>query len=147
MTDVSRFTGQAFEVLALANLAARRYRHPYIGAEHMLIGLMRQRDRRVAAMLLGLGTSPAEVQALIEGYLMVPERSTPNQRQLNPRAVVVLALAAQEADRLGQAYIGPEHMLLSSIVHEGGISAMVFETLGISPTKARAEADRAWRTS
>lgn len=145
--DVTRLTGRVFDVLALANLIADRYRHPYIGNEHILVGLMRQADKPVERLLLGLGTSPAEVQSLVERHLMPPERPTPALRQLNPRATAVLTLAYGEADRLEHTYIGPEHLLLGSIVHQGGISGMVFETLGISPAMARAEAARVMNAS
>ncbi|MBP2655262.1 MAG: ATP-dependent Clp protease ATP-binding subunit [Firmicutes bacterium] len=59
------------------------------------------------------------------------------------RARKVLALAKQEAGRLGHGYIGTEHLLLG-LVHEGeGVAAKALATLGINIESVRAQVEKA----
>jgi len=56
---------------------------------------------------------------------------------LTPHAKKVIALAIDEASRLGHSIIGTEHILLG-IVREGeGIAVGVIESLGVTGQKVR----------
>jgi ATP-dependent Clp protease ATP-binding subunit ClpA len=51
------FTDQAREVMTLAQEEARRSRHPEIGPEHILLGILREGSGAGAAVLTNLGVS------------------------------------------------------------------------------------------
>ena len=40
MSDMQKFSPRAREAIRLANQEAERFNHPYIGTEHLLLGLM-----------------------------------------------------------------------------------------------------------
>lgn len=52
--------------------------------------------------------------------------------KLTPRARSVLAAAAQEAEQLGEGFVGTEHLLLGLIAEGEGTAAEALESLGIS---------------
>jgi len=52
-----RFTERARKVIILAKEEARRFNHDYIGTEHILLGLIKERESVAAAVLQNLGLS------------------------------------------------------------------------------------------
>jgi ATP-dependent Clp protease ATP-binding subunit ClpC len=58
------------------------------------------------------------------------------------RARRVLTLAHQEAERLNQAQIGTEHLLLGLMMEDGGISARVLADLGLEIDRVREMVER-----
>ena len=75
-----KLTNEAKRVLELAADEARRLRHNYIGTEHLLLGLLRQKDGDAASILgeLGMGLEQGRYQVLIYlGAATTPEPSAP----------------------------------------------------------------------
>jgi ATP-dependent Clp protease ATP-binding subunit ClpC len=50
-----KFTKRAKQVLQLATEEARSFHHPYVGTEHILLGLIRESDGIAARVLEELG--------------------------------------------------------------------------------------------
>ena len=53
------------------------------------------------------------------------------------RARRVLLLAQQEAQRLNDAYIGTEHLLLGLVQEERGVASRVLRDMGVNPFQVR----------
>ena len=51
-----------------------------------------------------------------------------------PRTKRVLEMAVEEANELGNSYVGTEHLLLA-ILHEGGLAVRILEQLGVTEDK------------
>ena len=125
-----RFTERARKALVLAQEEARVLEHDYIGTEHILLGLMREREGVAAKSLeslgIGLGVIRDKVQELSGPMSSPPSGSPP----FTPRSKKVLELALREALTLGHNYIGTEHILLA-IVREGdGVGAKALVAAG-----------------
>ena len=60
-----RFTDRARKVMAFANQEAQRFHHEYIGTEHILLGLLREREGVAAQVLISLNLNLDEVRAEI----------------------------------------------------------------------------------
>jgi len=58
------------------------------------------------------------------------------------RARKVMLLANQEAQRLGHAYIGTEHILLGLFAEGTGVAAAVLKDAGVTLERAREELDK-----
>ncbi len=58
----ARFTTDAREAVVLAQEEAARLGHPWLGTEHLLLGLLRQQDTRAKHVLSGLGVTSAAVE-------------------------------------------------------------------------------------
>ncbi len=122
-----RFTSHARHVVVLAQEEARRMQHNYIGTEHILLGLLGERDAVAARVLTGFGISlegtRQEVLAIIGPGTTAPSGHIP----FTPRAKKVLELALREALALHHNYIGTEHILLGVIREGDGVGAQVLK--------------------
>src|SRR5688500_6640516 len=90
-TTCERFTDEARRALELAYEEARRQDHPYIGTEHLLVGLMAEPTGVAGDALaeLGLGVSGARQQLVFIIGRGLPTDARPGR--LSPRAQVALA--------------------------------------------------------
>ncbi len=140
---LDRFTQRARRVLAYAQEEAERLNHSYIGTEHLLLGLLREESGVAGKVLRDLNVQPERVTELVE-RITGPGRRTPFSRiDLTPRTKRVIELAVDEARRLGQHYIGTEHLLLGLIRQGDGVAIDILRQLGIGPEQIRRETMRA----
>jgi excisionase family DNA binding protein len=134
-----RFTNRARHVLALAQEEAIRFRHNYIGTEHLLLGLVREGDGVACKVLMSLGVELDRVRSGVEFIIGRGDRPAVGEIGLTPRAKKVIKLAMDEARRLDHHYIGTEHLLLGLLREGEGIAVGVLESLGISLQDVRAQ--------
>jgi ATP-dependent Clp protease ATP-binding subunit ClpC len=110
-----RFTDRARRVLVFAQEEAQRLNHNYIGTEHLLLGLLREREGVAAGVLSGLGVGLERVSSSVELIVGRGDRAVTGDMHLTPRAKRAIELAVEESRRLGHHYIGTEHLLLGLI--------------------------------
>jgi ATP-dependent Clp protease ATP-binding subunit ClpC len=140
---LDRFTQRARRVLAYAQEEAERLNHSYIGTEHLLLGLLREESGIAGKVLRDLNVQPERVTELVE-RITGPGRRTPFSKiDLTPRTKRVIELAVDEARRLGQHYIGTEHLLLGLIRQGDGVAIDILRQLGVSTEQVRREVLRA----
>ncbi|MBO0681741.1 MAG: hypothetical protein J2P45_01185 [Candidatus Dormibacteraeota bacterium] len=142
MYAFERFTEQSKAVLTLAQEEAERARHSYIGTEHLLIGLLRQRDGLGGRVLVGLGVELDAVRDGIEKTLagaptIIVARIIPTSRVKK-----VIELAFDEAQGSGQANVGTYHLLLGLLLEGEGVAAHVLRDLGVTLDRVRQEVGR-----
>jgi ATP-dependent Clp protease ATP-binding subunit ClpC len=143
MYPFERFTERTKKVLTLAHEEATRADHGYIGTEHLLLALLRERAGLAAQALLTLGVDLDQVRGAVEAALDLPEPEQPPV-QIIPTARVktVLELAFEEARGMGHRSVGTEHLLLGLLVEGEGLGARVLGELGITLEGTRAEIER-----
>jgi ATP-dependent Clp protease ATP-binding subunit ClpA len=132
-----RFTDRARRVVVLSQEEARLLNHDYIGTEHLLLGLVAEREGVAARALTAVGISLEAVRRQVEEIIgqgtSVPSGHIP----FTPRAKKVLELSLREALQLGHNYIGTEHILLGLIREGEGVAAQVLVTLGADLARVR----------
>jgi hypothetical protein len=126
-----QFTESARHVLTLAQDEAMRFNHTYIGTEHLLLGLIRERDGTAAPILESMNIELAKVRTEVELIIGRGDRGVFGEVGLTPSAKRVIELSISEARRLGHRYIGTEHLLLGLIREKEGIASGVLESLGV----------------
>jgi ATP-dependent Clp protease ATP-binding subunit ClpA len=139
MYPFERFTERAKKALTLAQKEAERSRHSYIGTEHLLIGLMRERDGLGAIVLDDLGVELSTVRKTVASVLGGNERIIIQQIIPTSRVKKVIQISFEEARRMGDAYVGTEHLLLGLLIEGEGVAAHVLEDLGVDIDAARAQ--------
>src|SRR5258708_11045500 len=132
-----RFTDRVQHVLMLAQEEALRFQHRSIGTEHLLLGLVREREGVAAQVLSNLGIEVDQVRHAIEAIVGRGEESVLGEIGVNPRAKEVIELAVDEAHRLNHHYIGTEHLLLGLVREGEGIAAQALHSLGVNLEKVR----------
>jgi ATP-dependent Clp protease ATP-binding subunit ClpC len=137
-----RFTERAKKVLTLAQEEAERSHHSYIGTEHLLLGLLREGEGLAAKVLNNLGVEINKVRSTIESVLGRNERIIIQQIIPTSRVKKVIEISFEEARRMGNNYVGTEHLLLGLLIEGEGIAAHVLEDLGANLEKVRTEIER-----
>jgi len=133
----NRFTERAQKVLFLAQEEAMRLGHPYVGTEHILLGLIREGQGIAAKTLADLGVEAEKVRHLVEQAVGRGQGSPGKELTLTPRGKRVLELSVEEARRMGHSYVGTEHLLLG-LIHEGeGVAAQVLGGIGADLNRVR----------
>ena len=133
-----RFTERARKVVILAREEAERYRHEYLGTEHILLGLLKDGGGFAIAVLQKLGIDPKQLRVELERNL--PKSvDTPVEGDIpfTPKAKKVLEYAVEEARLMGHNYIGTEHLLLGIVREKDGLAAKVLSSLGINLQETR----------
>lgn len=132
-----RFTDRAQKVLLLAQEEARRLKHPAVGTEHLLLGLLREGEGIAAKALQVLGVDLQKVREEVEKIVAPGEMRAGEEVGLTPRAKKVLELAHEEGRRQGVSYVGTEHILLGLIREGEGVAARVLIGQGLTLDKVR----------
>jgi ATP-dependent Clp protease ATP-binding subunit ClpA len=141
MDRLANFTDAAREVVTLAQDEAHRLDHDYIGTEDLLLGLVREESSIGAKALHGMGIELTGLRAAVERAAPRGHLPVVGQVGMTPPAKRVIPLAIDEARRLGDAYIGPEHLLLGLVRDPSG-AAEVLASLGIDLDRVRHEVIR-----
>ena len=133
-----KFTDKARKVLVLAQDEARALHQPYVGTEHLLLGLIQEEDGLAAQALDRLGVEyNAVVQAIRQVVAIDEDTDVSGHLSFTPRVKRVLENSLREAMQMGQSYISTEHLLLG-IVREGdGTALEVLGRLGVTGDNVR----------
>ena len=103
----------------------------YIGTEHLLIGIAHEGDSAGGKILNSLGITVGTLEELLSG-----SRNTSLFRRselyVAPRTKRVLEMAVEEANELGNSYVGTEHLLLAILHEGGGLAVRILEQLGVT---------------
>jgi ATP-dependent Clp protease ATP-binding subunit ClpA len=141
MYPFERFTERAKKVLSLAQEEAEKAHHTYIGTEHLLLALLREKDGLAARVLDRLGVDAGRVRETIEAVLGRNERILIQQIIPTSRVKKVIEMSFEEARRMGHNYVGTEHLLLGLLIEGEGIAAHVLADLGVTLKAVRSEVD------
>jgi ATP-dependent Clp protease ATP-binding subunit ClpC len=134
------FTDRTRKVLAMTREEAIRLQHDHVDTEHILLGLIRERDGVAVSVLTRLSLNLEQVRERVEaavgrGNAKVALGKLP----YTSSAKNVLGLAMAEARELNHSFVGPEHLLLGLLREERGIAARVLEEEGVTLDAARPE--------
>ena len=128
------FTERAQTAISEARLCAIEMGHPYIGSEHLLMGLIREGSGVAAKVLESAHLSTQKLDEVITKYV---GKQTPldesTEIPFTPRSKRILEISAAEAKRMGHSYIGTEHILMAILRDGDGVGARAITTLGINP--------------
>jgi ATP-dependent Clp protease ATP-binding subunit ClpC len=125
-----RFTERARQVVVLAQDEARALKHNYIGTEHLLLGLLREREGLAARALESLDVTVDEVRAHVARIVGEGEDVATGQIPFTPRGKKVLELSLREAISLGHEHIGTEHILLGLVREGEGVAMQILSGFG-----------------
>ena len=130
------YTQQANEALRIAVDTAKELRHPYVGTEHLLLGLRKVYTGVAGQILSANGVDEGRIQKVM-GELISPAGNTEvkNDPQISPRLSYILEDSKMEAVRFRSEEIGTEHMLLALLQDTDCVAARILLTLNINLQK------------
>jgi hypothetical protein len=128
-----RCNGPARRALQLAFREAARRQHDFLGTEHLLFGLLCDHAGPCAAALQGLTQAPEAIQARLDQMLHDEETGAAmEQFPLSPALQRALRFAHEESALLGQALVGPEHLLLGLLRENDTQASVVLASFGVT---------------
>ena len=150
----TRFTNRTRRSVEAAYEEARMLGHDSIGDEDLLLGILRADDGIAADVLDSLGVTledaRGESEAMLSGALAsigisfdevrreageVFDMRIPDCRRIpfSPMAKNALVGARKQMRRLGDNYLGTEHLLLGILENEDGTALRILARLGVAP--------------
>src|SRR2546427_720278 len=137
--EVSRnFTPRAQQALALARREADRFKHNFVGTEHLLLGLIRLGQGVAVNVLQKLGLDLETVRREVENQVGAgTDLKMTGTIPYTPMVKKVLALAVKESKALNHTYVGTEHLLLGLLGEDASVAARVLTSLNVDADKAR----------
>ena len=132
----NQYTRQAERAIKYAARMARKLKHPYIGTEHLLLGLRSEITGVAGQVLASHGVDEEQLLHLMD-ELIVPGEEILQQDdpKESPRLEYILENAKKEALHLRTGDVGTEHLLLA-IMHDADcVAARMLITLNINLQK------------
>ena len=130
------YTKQAANAVRYAAKKAKEMKHPYIGTEHLLLGLREEFSGVAGQLLAQNGVETEKIMQLMDELIAPREEMPASQKpKESPRLRYILANSEKEAHRLRTAEVGTEHLLLSMIRDVDCVAARILITLNISLQK------------
>lgn len=146
MGAYDKMSRRAKQVMSFAQEEARAFNHPYIGTEHLLLGLILEGEGVAARVLAELGVTITKARNAVEfivGHGDGP-RST-SEIDLTARAKKVFEYAIDEARKLNHTYISTEHILLGLVRNAEGVATGVLEIMNVGLDQVRTQVMRMMR--
>lgn len=127
-----RFSERLKTVASVAHGEALRFRHPEVGAEHLLLGILAE-EGAAAACLSALGVDTEGLRDGIGGVVLRRSRGdlAPANLPFRSDAVAALDGSIKIADSLGRNLVDPEHLLVALLGNPEGGAARALAYLGI----------------
>lgn len=134
----NRFTRQAENALALAEDVVKDLNHGYIGTEHILLGLLAEKEGAAGKVLEEFHVEPKKLLDLIQKLIAPPAESRNVQireKHYSPRAERVIQEALDLAEEMQGGPAGTEHLLLALLRETDCVATRLLYTLGINIQK------------
>lgn len=132
-----RFTEPAKQTIALAQGEARTMGHPYVGTEHLLLGLVGDDAGPAGRAFEVLGVTLENARAQVTAEVPPNFDAPPGEIPFSPRAKGTLDGAPRQAMGLKDDFVGTEHLLLALLIERDSRTAEVLSSLGCPPDLLR----------
>ena len=140
-----RFTKQARKAWELAHQESRRLQDSYVGAHHLLLGLVGEGSGVAATVLAEMGVGLEEMREQVEPGYKEGDWTVPAEITLQPKLKNIIELASNEAWRLPRSSISTGHLLLVLVRgrDDQGFEAHLLKGLGVDLESLRTALRRA----
>lgn len=129
-----RYTDGLKKAWKFAGEEASKLGCDYLGTEHLLLGIAHEKDSAGGKILNSLGVTVEAVEPLLAGQ---GRSGFFSRRELYvaPRTKRVLEMALEEANDLGNSFVGTEHLLLAILREGSGVAIQILEHFGVTQEK------------
>lgn len=138
---MQRLARDAQTVNETAQRIAQEYEQEYVGTEHILLAVARERECAAAKVLARLGVDEKKAKATIDALIEKSKEDTWVFGRLpgSPHFKNVVALAIEECQQLEAKTVGSEHLLLGLLRERGCIAERALHKMGVTLKAAREE--------
>ena len=137
--DVTKFSERAREALETAQGVVRRGPGNMLGTEHLLIGVLSLPGGVVEQILNLLGIDKGVAMTRADKFAQnqpagsgPPVAAPAEMLYMTPRAKAALDIAVQQSQKLGDEFVGTEHLLLGIFLEGEGPGSAILKDLGMT---------------
>ncbi len=130
-----KFTESAQESIRLAQEGALELGHSYVGTEHLLLGLVRQKEGVASKALENYGVTEEDIAKKIEEFLGIGDSASVKTQEFTPRTKKILEMSLKQAINMGTGYIGTEHILLALLEEVNCVAVKILASLDVNMQK------------
>jgi ATP-dependent Clp protease ATP-binding subunit ClpC len=137
----NKFTKEAKQALLVAQEVAKKTGTSYVGTEHLLIGILSQKNSLGATVLQNFGVTLENVNLVLKtvGRTQVGARTGKNPGGLSGFAKKVIEDAIRSAHEFSHLFVGTEHLLYALVLQENTAATVILENMKISSEDIRQE--------
>jgi len=135
----NNFTQKAQNSLSEAQKLASEMGHTYIGSEHILYGLINEKESVASKLLESKGAKAEKVKEIISDYAGIGTKTELSAEDLTPRSKKIIELSAYEMANTASRYIGTEHILLALLSETDCVGLKILNSIGININELRSE--------
>ena len=130
------YTKSANNALRYAKKIALQLTQEYVGSEHLLLGLVKEKNGIASAVLIQNGVDEERLENLTSQLMMEHTNvALANKAEFSKRCQDILDLSAKEAVKFKAKQIGTEHMLIAIIKHPDSVAFRLLTAMNITITK------------
>ncbi|MCG8459924.1 MAG: AAA family ATPase, partial [Holophagales bacterium] len=135
-----KYNEKARRALFFARYEASKLGSRVIESEHVLLGILREGEESVMALLAHFDVKPEELRREIEGERVFVERvSSTADLPLSEETKKVLAYATHEAESMSHGAVVSEHLLIGILKVETSLAMRVLSEAGLDLYAVREE--------
>ena len=130
------YTKSANNALKYAKKIALELKQEYVGSEHLLLGLLKEKTGIAYAVLVKNGVEDSRLEALTNQLMMDHTNVLlANKAEFSKRCQDILEIASKEAKHYKAASIGTEHLLIAIIKHPDSVAFRLLTAMNVPVTK------------
>ena len=151
-----RLTDRAKKIIKLAESEAENLKEKVVGAEHMLLGMIKEGTSVASSVLRNLDIDLRSMEDTLKEQIQARSSKSspesPDEAVVPPASEIVdppvaittgasecLDAATEEADKLDHSFVGSEDLLLGLLHDSKGLAGQVLESFGVKLEAAREE--------
>ncbi len=135
-TNFEKFTKEAKQALIVAQEKAKDAKRNYVGTEHVLMGVLSQKQSLGSTILGGFGVSLENVDMVIKsvGRINAPQNSPQGGwGGLSGKAKKIIEEAVRAAHAYNHSYVGTEHLLYALVCQDDTAATVILENMKVNP--------------
>ena len=136
---INKFTQKAANALKASLLLAQELGHSYVGTEHLLLGLVTQKDSIAARILALKGATENKIKQTVIDCMGTGAKSNLCTDDMTPRLRRIIESTSHEAEKSGVKYIGTEHLLAALLNQRECVGVRLLESIGINVPEIKSE--------
>jgi ATP-dependent Clp protease ATP-binding subunit ClpC len=129
---VAKLTDNARTSLHHANIIAQGYGSPYIGTEHILMGILASGSSVGAKVLADSGVTLDRAQTALKLAPLTTVIVGTELKRLSETAKLTLKMSWDIAQEYHQEYLGTEHILYSLLSQKNSRASVLLRDMGVS---------------
>ena len=130
--EYNKLTERAQVVILEAENESEKFKHGYVGTEHILLGILKE-DGYSAKLLKKHGVTNENITTMIQRYLGYGDiKKSDDNILLTPRTKRLVDESFEAAKKLNHKYVSPEHILLALLNQEEGMAYTILKSSNLN---------------